>query len=132
MIDLAIVGAGAAGIATAREVFFGGDWVGASDPDSLEALAREELGHWLGASFGARMRRIAASGWKDDPRIGGSYSFARPGEHCARSALAAAIDGPLAFAGEACSSADYSTVHGAWQSGIAAVAQVVGEIAYED
>jgi len=37
------------------------------------------------------------------------------------------VGGPIAFAGEACSDTDYATVHGAWESGIAAVEQLFGK-----
>lgn len=108
------------------EGFFGGDWVASSSFDDIESLAREELGRLLGSGFRKRLRRIAHSSWRDDLRFGGSYSFARPGRHTARARLAIPVDDRLAFAGEACSSEDYSTVHGAWESGIAAVASLFG------
>ncbi len=108
------------------EAFFGGDWVAIATLDDLETLAREELGKLFGADFDHRIRRIAHSAWKHDPSIGGSYSFARPGQHHARKKLATSIEGRLAFAGEACSANNFSTVHGAWESGIAAVEQLFG------
>ena len=103
------------------EGFFGGDWVRGANTDDLEAKTRDELGSLLGTAFADRIRRIAASGWKDDPLFGGSYSYARPGRHDARQTLARPAGERIAFAGEACSSSDFSTVHGAWESGIAAV-----------
>ena len=109
------------------ECFFGGDWVAKASASSLEDLARSELGKLLGSAFDRRIRRIAASGWKDDPLFGGSYSYAVPGAHGSRRTLAQPVGGRLAFAGEGCSEVDFSTVHGAWQSGIAAVAALFGE-----
>ena len=108
------------------EGFFGGDWVREADADDLEAKTREELGSLLGSAFAERIRRIAASDWKDDPLFGGSYSYARPGMHHAREALARPAGERITFAGEACSSSDFSTVHGAWESGIAAVERLFG------
>jgi monoamine oxidase len=110
------------------EGFFGGDWLDGVDADDLVAKTREELGHLLGADFARSLSPIAYSDWKRHAFIRGSYSFARPGQHCARAALAVPIDGPLAFAGEACSDTDFATVHGAWQSGQAAVAQLLGDV----
>ena len=108
------------------EGFFGGDWLEGLDADDLTAKGREELGKLLGADFARRLRPVAYSDWTRHRFICGSYSYARPGEHKARASLAAPVDGPLAFAGEACSDADYATVHGAWTSGTIAVAQLFG------
>lgn len=109
------------------EGFFGGDWVAEASTAAIETLARRELSNLLGTDFNARIRRIAYSDWRGDPRFGGSYSYARPGEHGARERLSRPAGERLAFAGEACSSIDYSTVHGAWESGIAAVGALFGE-----
>jgi len=43
-----------------------------------------------------------------------------PGKADCRQTLAAAVDGRLFFAGEACSKHDFSTAHGALLTGIAA------------
>jgi monoamine oxidase len=108
------------------EGFFGGDWLNGVGGDDLAAKAREELGALLGSDFGRKLSPVAYSDWKNHAFIRGSYSYARPGGHRARAALCAPVDGPLAFAGEACSDADYATVHGAWQSGEAAFEQLFG------
>jgi monoamine oxidase len=96
--------------------------------DDLAAKTREELGHLLGTDFARNLRPVAHSDWKRHAFIRGSYSYARPGHHVARAALAGPIDGPLTFAGEACSDTDFATVHGAWQSGQAAVAGLFGDV----
>ena len=111
------------------EGFFGGDWLDAMDADDLSAKAREELGKLLGTDFARKLRPVAYSDWKNHAYIRGSYSYARPGQHGARAILRARVDGPLAFAGEACSDTDYATVHGAWASGIGAVEQQFGSTA---
>ena len=108
------------------EGFFGGDWLAEMDEDSLAEKGREELSNLLGSVFARKLRPIAFSDWKNHAFICGSYSYARPGQHGARSALRARIDGPLAFAGEACSDMDYATVHAAWTSGIGGVEQLFG------
>jgi monoamine oxidase len=42
-----------------------------------------------------------------------------------RATLAAAVENRLFFAGEACSTHDFSTVHGAFLTGVAAADQVI-------
>jgi monoamine oxidase len=111
------------------EGFFGGDWLNHVAGEDLAAKAREELGQLLGSDFARKLSPIAFSDWKNHPFIRGSYSYAVPGAHWARAALCAPVEAPIAFAGEACSEADYATVHGAWQSGREAVAQLFGDVA---
>jgi monoamine oxidase len=108
------------------EGFFGGDWVRDAAAEEIELLARKELGALLGSDFDRRIRRVAQSQWGKDIRFCGSYSYARPGAHAMRERLAEPIDGRLVFAGEACSQTDFSTVHGAWESGMAAVERLFG------
>jgi monoamine oxidase len=109
------------------EGFFGGDWLERLEPADIAARAREELGKLLGSDFAAKLSVVAQSDWRRHAFICGSYSFARPGQHGARAELGAPVNERLAFAGEACSDIDYATVHGAWASGRAAVAQLFGE-----
>lgn len=106
------------------EGFFGGDWLEGIDEQDLAVKTREELGGLLGSDFASKLTPVAHSDWKNHPFIRGSYSFARPGQHGARATLRGPVDGPIAFAGEACSDTDYATVHSAWESGIAAVNQL--------
>ncbi len=42
-----------------------------------------------------------------------------------RARLAAPVDERLFFAGEACSTGDFSTAHGGWLTGVAAAEQVI-------
>jgi monoamine oxidase len=111
------------------EGFFGGDWLDDVSGDDLAAKARDELGGLLGSDFAGKLSCVAHSDWKNHAFIRGSYSYARPGEHGARAALCAPVEARIAFAGEACSDTDFATVHGAWQSGREAVAQLFGEVA---
>ncbi len=108
------------------EGFFGGDWVRDAAADEFELLARKELSALLGTDFNRRIRRIAQSDWGKDSKFRGSYSYARPGQHGSREQLAEPIEGRLAFGGEACSQTDFSTVHGAWESGVTAVERLFG------
>lgn len=111
------------------ECFFGGDWLDGMSEDDLVSKSRDELGGLLGADFARSVQPVAYSDWEQHAFICGSYSFARPGRHGARASLRARVDGPIAFAGEACSDTDYATVHGAWENGREAVGQLFGRVA---
>jgi monoamine oxidase len=105
------------------EVFLGGE--GAEDLeaagfDGAAAFAIDELANLLGNDWQKRLRLIAGSAWGVTDWIGGSYSHALPGSADQRALLATPVANRLFFAGEACSPHDFSTAHGALQSGIAA------------
>ena len=89
-------------------------------PDAAASSAREELRRLLGQRFADSLRPIAVTAWGREPTVLGSYSHALPGAADARAVLAAPVSERLVFAGEACSKADFSTAHGAWESGLAA------------
>ena len=110
------------------ESFFGGEG----------ALGLEEQGPWRalhtpstssrrcsarmsGACFGP----LAASNWSRMEHIGGAYSYALPGQAAARNALARPFDQRLFFAGEATHRHDFTTAHGAYQSGVRAADEVL-------
>jgi monoamine oxidase len=106
------------------EGFFGGEGARAIEQlgdDGAFAFAIEELVALLGSGFRKRLRPLVLSRWAQDPWIGGSYSHARPTHAAAREHLANAGDERIHFAGEAVSRSDYSTAHGAYDSGVAAV-----------
>jgi monoamine oxidase len=109
------------------ECFFGGIAARAMEDagdDGRLAFAVEELGALLGSDLARGLTPLAGSWWHRQPTIGGAYSHALPGQAGQRQVLATPPSERLAFAGEACSTHDYSTVHGAWASGIAAAAWV--------
>ena len=106
------------------EGFFGGS--GAVSLEQLgdedaSAFAIEELEALLGSGIRNRLSLIAFSRWGREPWIGGAYSHALPRRSDARARLASAGDERISFAGEAVSTSDYSTAHGAFDSGRAAV-----------
>lgn len=106
------------------EGFFGGEGARAIEQlgdDEAFAFAIDELSALLGSSFRKRLRPLVLSCWAHEPWIGGSYSHALPGHAAARERLANAGDERIRFAGEAVSRGDYSTAHGAYDSGVAAV-----------
>jgi monoamine oxidase len=84
-----------------------------------------ELTRLLGGDFSRRVKPIQIHRWGLDPFSLGSYSYALPGFADCRRALAEPIDDRLFFAGEACSVGDFSTAHGAWQTGVTAADQVL-------
>jgi monoamine oxidase len=110
------------------EAYYGG-----SNAAALEAggertffdFAVAELTGLFGSGFARRLQPIAMHCWGADPFARGSYSYALPGMADCRTALAAPVDGRLFFAGEACSTGDFSTAHGGFNSGIAAAEAVI-------
>jgi monoamine oxidase len=93
-------------------------------PDAAFAFVIEELRSLLGAGFARTLAPITATRWRHEPTIGGSYSHALPGQADARRVLATPVNERLCFAGEACSRSDFSTAHGAWESGLKAAAAI--------
>ena len=113
------------------ECFFGGE--GASDLeagglDGAAAFAIDELAGLFGTSIRRRLRLVAGSAWRGADGFGGSYSHALPGHADARGKLAVPVQDRLFFVGEACSTTDFSTCHGAFQTGQAAAAATLGAI----
>jgi monoamine oxidase len=110
------------------EAYFGG-----TNARELEAqgkgaffdFAVSELSEILGSAFARRLKPIHVYRWGADPFARGAYSYAVPGKADCRATLAAAVDGRLFFAGEACSKHDFSTAHGAFLTGVAAAEQVL-------
>ncbi len=107
------------------EAFMGGDCAEALEEGSATAFAIDELAALLGSEWRRRLTPLAATRWRHVPHIGGSYSHARVGHATARQRLAEPVDGRLFFAGEACSARDFSTAHGAYQTGFAAAEALV-------
>ena len=88
-------------------------------------FAVSELSEILGSTFARRLKPIHVYRWGADPFARGAYSYAVPGKADCRATLAAAVDGRLFLAGEACSKHDFSTAHGAFLTGVAAAEQVL-------
>jgi monoamine oxidase len=111
------------------ECFFGGDCAEALEHQGKGAatdFAIGELVALLGSDWRARLTPLAATCWRAEPHIHGSYSHAKVGAAPQRAVLAAPVDNRLFFAGEACSRIDFSTAHGAYETGIAAAEAVIG------
>ncbi|MDC7742590.1 MULTISPECIES: flavin monoamine oxidase family protein [Rhizobium] len=106
------------------EGFFGGPGaIAIEDAGVLEAFtfAIEELTALLGGKIEKYLKPISSSSWCNVEWIHGSYSHALPGCARDRETLAKPVSERLFFAGEATSRFDFSTAHGAWESGIRAV-----------
>ena len=92
------------------------------------AFVTDELRALLGADFARGLAPLAVTAWGREPTILGSYSHALPGSADARAVLARPVSPRLCFAGEACSPRDFSTAHGAWETGIAAADQIAAAL----
>jgi monoamine oxidase len=92
------------------------------------AAAQAGLLEVLRTMFGSKVpapTAVLQTRWKSDPWSLGSYSFDKLGAVATdRDALAAPIDGRLFFAGEATHRTMFSTVHGAYLSGLRAAAEI--------
>jgi monoamine oxidase len=105
------------------ECFFGGEGAEMIEKEGPAAGFDYALGQ-LVALFGSEARQnlrpLVASSWSRSTRIGGAYSYALPGHAAARRLLARPFEDRLFFAGEATNGQDFSTAHGAHDSGVRA------------
>ena len=79
----------------------------------------------LGADIRRKLRPLIASAWSRSIRVGGAYSYALPGEASARQRLARPFERRIFFAGEATCADEFSTAHGAYDSGVRAADEVM-------
>ena len=101
----------------------------ASGHEAAFARAIDQLAALFGNDVRRCLRPLAASDWAATASIGGGYSHALPGQAEARIALAQPYDGRIFFAGEATSRTDFSTAHGAFESGLRAADEVLAVLA---
>jgi monoamine oxidase len=110
------------------ECYFGGSLareLEAKGEQGFFDFAASELVRLFGSAFADRIKPIAVQRWGLDPFSRGSYSYALPGKANSRAILAASVDDRLFFAGEACSRENFSTAHGAWDTGVSAAEAVI-------
>jgi monoamine oxidase len=110
------------------ECYFGGQLAWQLERDGEAAFvefATKELTGYFGNSFARRISLLRMHRWGADPFAKGSYSYALPGKAGCRAILAEPVDNRLFFAGEACSPVDFSTAHGAFDSGVAAADEAI-------
>lgn len=92
------------------------------------AFAIDQLTSLFGADVRHNLRPLTGSNWSRSTRIGGAYSYALPGQAGARAALAQPFDSRIFFAGEATSAKDFSTAHGAHDSGVRAAEEALAAL----
>jgi monoamine oxidase len=117
------------------EGFLGGDGakiVEACGPAAGFAYAIDQLAGLFGSGVRPRLRPLIASGWSRMTFVGGAYSHALPGHAAARGELARPFENRLFFAGEATHHHDFSTAHGAYESGVRAAQEAIAALAAPD
>ncbi|PXA90737.1 amine oxidase [Nostoc sp. 3335mG] len=87
-----------------------------------------ELAELLGSDWRRRLKLVAASAWARHSFVQGAYSHALPGCHAARRQLSMPVDPRIRMAGEACHNTDFSTAHGAYETGISAAESALEDI----
>lgn len=85
----------------------------------------QKLKAMFGTHIGRRLKAQLTSTWSGDPAVRGAYAAALPGKAHLRAAIAAPVDNRLFFAGEATDPEFFTTVHGAYRSGLRAAHEVV-------
>jgi monoamine oxidase len=97
-----------------------------------QAAAFDRAISQLAALFGNEVRNclrpLAASDWAGTASIGGAYSHALPGHAAMRGVLAQPYEDRLFFAGEATHITDFSTAHGAYESGRRAAEEAIAAL----
>jgi monoamine oxidase len=91
--------------------------------------ATDQLATLFGSAVRRSLRPLVASNWSRMTHVGGAYSHALPGHAPARNELARSLEQRLFFAGEATHTHDYSTAHGAHDSGVRAAKEAVAALA---
>jgi monoamine oxidase len=113
------------------ECFFGGERARLLCETGLAAafaFAIDQLCELFGADVRPTLRPLAGSSWTRTTRVGGAYSYALPGHADARRRLAQPFDDQVFFAGEATSAGDFSTAHGAHDSGVRAATEAIAAL----
>lgn len=115
------------------ECFLGGAGaraVAEEGADAAFARATGQLVTLFGSDVRTCLRPLLASDWAGTATIGGAYSHALPGQADARTVLARPFDARLFFAGEATHPTDFSTAHGALESGIRAADEAIAALGH--
>jgi monoamine oxidase len=93
------------------------------------ARAIDQLAHLFGSNVRRNLQPLVASNWGRATYVGGAYSHALPGRAAARKDLALPLEDRLFFAGEATHASDFSTAHGAYESGVRAAEEAIAALA---
>jgi monoamine oxidase len=114
------------------ECFLGGEGartIEKAGPAVGFAHAIDQLADLFGSNVRRHLRPLVASSWGRMTFVGGAYSHALPGHAAAREDLALPFEQRLFFAGEATHPDDFSTAHGAHESGRRAAEEVIAALA---
>jgi monoamine oxidase len=93
------------------------------------AHAINQLVALFGSAVSRNLHPFVAPSWSRMTYVGGAYSYALPGHAAKREALAPPFEQRLFFAGEATHVHDYSTAHGAHDSGVRAAGETIAALA---
>jgi monoamine oxidase len=93
------------------------------------ANATDQLAALFGSGVRRNLRPLVASNWGRMTYVRGAYSHALPGHAAARKDLAIPFEQRLFFAGEATHAHDFSTAHGAYESGLRAAEEAIAALA---
>jgi monoamine oxidase len=113
------------------EAFLGGDGARILEEEGSAAgfaFVSAELTALFGSDVASAIRPLAATTWSRMTSIGGAYSCALPGRSQARARLAQPFEDRLFFAGEATHPFDFTTAHGAHDSGQRAANEVMAAL----
>ncbi len=113
------------------EAFLGGDGariLQEEGPAAGFAYVSAQLVALFGSEVASAIRPLAATSWSRMAYIGGAYSCALPGESRARARLAQPFEDRLFFAGEATHPFDFTTAHGAHDSGVRAADEALAAL----
>jgi monoamine oxidase len=102
------------------EAFLGGDGariLQEEGPAAGFAYVSAQLVDLFGSEVASAIRPLTATSWSRMASVGGAYSCALPGRADARARLAWPYEDRLFFAGEATHPFDFTTAHGAHDSG---------------
>jgi monoamine oxidase len=117
------------------ECFLGGEGAAMMEESGSVAgfaHAIDQLATLFGSGVRQSLRPLMASGWGRMTWMGGAYSHALPGHAEARGELARPFEQRLFFAGEATHRSDFSTAHGAYDSGLRAAEEAIEALAASD
>jgi monoamine oxidase len=98
-------------------------------PGAGFAHATDQLAALFGSGVRRNLQPLVASSWSRMTYVRGAYSHALPGQAAARKDLARPFEQRLFFAGEATHAYDFSTAHGAHDSGVRAAEEAIATLA---
>ena len=114
------------------ECFLGGESARLAQDEGTSAafaFALDQLSALFGAQIRGKLRPLLASAWGRTLHVGGAYSYALPGHTAARRRLARPFEQRLFFAGEATHVDEFSTAHGAHDTGVRAANEIIAALA---